>query len=1349
MEEIKELLVRDVVISNKTLRQADNILKNILEKDASQAIKDLSSLFCDQDAKLFPNNFLQHAVTQVAGKQLADQYANLCKEKLKLSFWEAIPPNVCSLINFWTMYGNKITFEGKEVSFVLTICRNILKFPQHSFKTLPKVIEGFVAFVNETNFSFGIELQSLENDFESTHLLSYFTTAFLNVANHEMNYESLGAIRFIASSMMHLHSQETLKGVFSVNHLSQHLLSKMTQQRFILLLAELAREMKSSEDALGVFDRAYNLSKTSTDPDVLTNCYNAVTLAITTIDNMKDKLQECSDLMLRDFSTANDQVRLSLCRMFDAIIKRAEKEDSTVDVCHFFIDEFLDIPWNSKLKKYTMPTLLQYVHPDKSVQLLETLLKASEDQNNKPFIAKCIASFTGLKYICLSFIDVMINDAINTSQTAALIPLNALLFPLLRANKDLIHIMYEKITKVTQKFAKAWLKFELVIAAPSVTKEVNFISEIREDLKYARKNGNWDLRCRSMHAFAYAGFPYTEEDCDDFVNDMEGIMLIDSTIHQTAICDSMNELFKRISTQGKKFSNLNTQKFLENLLKVVTKHMGSCYIPTQRSFSFTIANNLWKYFPQIHSNEDLILLASLLNDRAFDIRQQVISTMRELAKQDNVKDLFVNLKSEDVEKFVLRLEQKVTVKIEEKDFPPMEYDQLVKIKLLLARNDTTVDNCEFYKEKIFDILYSEKFDENHWETQSEFFSVLSYICLKLKSDISPEKIENATKKVFLSLFNTRIPGFVCQSVETLERFLKICYYIGKSNVADEFTVKLIEALNSYDMANMRRSAGLPFLALALIRSEPANSPLNLFVRLITALIKLIRETENDTEAANAMNILKAIVNESESSAKCEPLFGEILAVIFDAAYRFKSWDVISAVDLTLVAFLHKTCNIGGIDAAASTSIIRYQFFSKIQNSRETLLTALNSFNSHAIYMANAILELFKADTGDKELSEAIIQHLQSRLSRIRRVASRALLAVYPITERRKLFDILSERMCGHGWNTFHGCVLAMRLISEIEDVKGCYVPYMNVNVIPPMAREDYLICANAAKVNIQPLKLVQGHFISDEASALAYCGIFSDTMTSRTIVPLLRNWSENKEVPKEMFDFLLSKIISDDVLDMNEAVSINASQFLSKRLPNNYISNEKLPKLIDLVMRAHSVALRSSLISLLTKMENPDIKEIEKCRDLFISESIDFSSKMTPVHLSLASITNLLLKSEKLIPVVFLLVMNDIPAVRTKVLSSYALMNNDDMKCEMFVMDELLKKISNETKHEIAKLWIKNLENQLEVDEWGEPTSLFVDELFIPRYCVPEINKATKNINPLLPILEMRKEFVNIAKNLA
>ena len=115
MEQLKELLIKDVTISNKTLRQANAILKTILEKDSNKAIVDLSSLFFSSDSTFFPNNFLQHSVIQIKNTNLEEQFKQLNSAKIEETFWNSENPNVCAIINYSTIYqSHKVLLELRK-----------------------------------------------------------------------------------------------------------------------------------------------------------------------------------------------------------------------------------------------------------------------------------------------------------------------------------------------------------------------------------------------------------------------------------------------------------------------------------------------------------------------------------------------------------------------------------------------------------------------------------------------------------------------------------------------------------------------------------------------------------------------------------------------------------------------------------------------------------------------------------------------------------------------------------------------------------------------------------------------------------------------------------------------------------------------------------------------------------------------------------------------------------------------------------------------------------------------------------------------------------------------------------
>jgi hypothetical protein len=98
------------------------------------------------------------------------------------------------------------------------------------------------------------------------------------------------------------------------------------------------------------------------------------------------------------------------------------------------------------------------------------------------------------------------------------------------------------------------------------------------------------------------------------------------------------------------------------------------------------------------------------------------------------------------------------------------------------------------------------------------------------------------------------------------------------------------------MAQMRRSAGLPFIAISLMKSSDGDEVLH-------GLIGLGKFTDNLLEATNVMNPMRSAVQEQKLPIHC---LSRIFALFFRFCRRFPScWDVLSAVDLALVLFLNK------------------------------------------------------------------------------------------------------------------------------------------------------------------------------------------------------------------------------------------------------------------------------------------------------------------------------------------------------------------------------------------------------------------------------------------------------------
>jgi hypothetical protein len=394
-----------------------------------------------------------------------------------------------------------------------------------------------------------------------------------------------------------------------------------------------------------------------------------------------------------------------------------------------------------------------------------------------------------------------------------------------------------------------------------------------------------------------------------------------------------------------------------------------------------------------------------------------------------------------------------------------------------------------------------------------------------------------------------------------------------------------------------------------------------------------------------------------------------------------------------------------------------------------------------------ILELFKSDDGDDEIAAAVRVHLSSRLSRIRRIAARALVATIPANRRRLELKALSGALFCGGWNGFHGAVLAIRAIVDAGcDTDGFAVEVRPLGQIPPMARDDYVFALRAAGVEPGDVEMKSGSmFPADQAAALASLGQFPGGLEPRVLIPLLRRWGR-QAAPGERLQELLDRVLSDAVLASNEAFSINAAQFLAAHLAPASIAGPRLGVILGLFAGAHSIALKAALLALVSFVASPDPALLARHASAFVDCAIDLSSRMTPVHAALASIADLLFASAALHPVAFLLAANDVASVRTAVLVSFAAAFGTPLLCENIVLRRIIAGVGEGAKIEVGRRWVRALEAVAEGDLWGEPLSLFVDEFFIPKLCLPGLAEATEQLNVLLPTALLRKAFIEIAK---
>lgn len=473
----------------------------------------------------------------------------------------------------------------------------------------------------------------------------------------------------------------------------------------------------------------------------------------------------------------------------------------------------------------------------------------------KPFVSKCV---TSLLQNCEK------SESLNQ---------NAILFQSIIeksvSNIEIILtkplISFETIFLVNQKFTEFCvtktnsflIKFDAAIANPK-----KFSSLItNEDLEKARKSFNWDLRIKCVAVFSAAGFPRNDEDCQLFVESIPSLFMIDSQDIQTKLVRLFDDFMQSFSTK-KIYSSINKPLFISKLNSKISPYLLPSCSSLVRQNALGILETIWKRFPEI-SPSDRTNLTSILKDGTVSLKKSVYSISKYLKeplideKKVTINNLpfdptieKVQINASSLQSFAILLEQdEVVLNLGEK-----EINDLIQF--------------HFSKENLAD---SQK--DSDWEVLSEIFHITCLLCIRL--NVSQSTFERAADHIFSNLIESRKSGLVMKCYPYLAQLIK---KLKSSEKPKTYCERLIKVLADFDMAQMRRSAGLPFISVALIKGKS-----DLFPELTNALVNVCLKSENCNEVANALNTLNLIVKENNFP---ERFFGVMFETIFKSCSRF-------------------------------------------------------------------------------------------------------------------------------------------------------------------------------------------------------------------------------------------------------------------------------------------------------------------------------------------------------------------------------------------------------------------------------------------------------------------------------
>jgi hypothetical protein len=352
--------------------------------------------------------------------------------------------------------------------------------------------------------------------------------------------------------------------------------------------------------------------------------------------------------------------------------------------------------------------------------------------------------------------------------------------------------------------------------------------------------------------------------------------------------------------------------------------------------------------------------------------------------------------------------------------------------------------------------------------------------------------------------------------------------------------------------------------------------------------------------------------------------------------------------------------------------------------RDVVVNALTSGTSHAIYAALLILALFPSDSGDKELVKLIEIQRDSRNSRIRRTAVRAFVATLSINHREMVCQQILGRISRPiNCTQLHFDLMLLKKLKKLglSVILPSQLPLQNCHIL------DILV----KKINNQPIDFIN--------------------QTISELILTLKHWKMKNPVPEQLFTYLINELISPNP-NRNQAFQIEGLHFLTKFLPSHILINFEC--LANLIQTIEIIEIRANLIRLLRFVEHPIIDQL---LPLFVELAGTPFEGLASIHLALSSIADIIHKSEEGLKVIVFLLINDISQVRMET----ARLISDPPIGELVLIDQIIGKLSDHAKCEICEKWRHEIEIKSQVDEFGEPLTFFVDELFIIFHCFPSL----------------------------
>lgn len=1279
MDHLRDFLAQPSRIVSKSLPQVNKYVIESAQEDAEKTIDLLSRFFCGNDAVVVVQAFCLHTVNVFRKNGFFEQFKEKCLSVLSGSFWNNDQPSFFEITNAIMLFGEKDVLEGKAIEFANLISKVLGNLEPKSLFYASKTIEDF----------YGIRLEHVKIEgrsdilFENSNSHSAIASSILKSINRTKSFDTIfSLLRSLSIAFECLFDFDAIDSLYINNNsrIAEVLLSQISKMDFYLLLSILAR--KNYKNSQLVYTFVKQLLGEGTSPASRLYGYNSLLQILPFIYNNRDFFEDFTQCLLRDYDSTNNILSTAVKSLYSSLYKL--HKDNLGVFCNDIYRIIEPLSWHSKLKNSLMPQILPYI-PEGSFPMIE-MFEHAQDLADSAFVQKSVKSFITSGERCEFIISHCLMKLMNCMISSDLPKVHPLFGPIFEKYPQFVGFVIDQI-KDKQFYIKVWVTYEIMSLIPK-----NMWTFKEDDvfmmIKYGLISGNWDLKCGAFQIYYISGMPKKNEEISLLIENFENLLYIDSPKHMVSVTSTVLAMCENYFKSTKSFDQTLVKQLLKQMLRISTKHLSPAFVTGHKQFALDISSSIIKFFPELQDEYHLIGITTLLRDSSI-----FSYASRELKSRSHHSIVHNFIESHSI--------RSILSSVSTKDSITTNHCCIIsnELELLCVLNE------------IKQTIIPEKL--------LELCRLVSGTIKRLSSTLSDEIIELSAEAFYEMMIQTRNLGVAIEGQHLIEGIAALLSKDSLLRLTSKWAINILGLMKGFDTENFRRGAALPYLVLTIIRLHPPQfqiGDISIFDQLINELLVIAETTENNLEAINSFNVIRAVLTDKITSTLLDTFLSRVYVLCFDIQMRLSGWELSTAAILCLAAIMKKILKKSS-QKTQQHIVSLDQLLIKLSGAREIMIKSIKSKNNISVYLVLNTLCHFQALVSDIEFLSLIIEFIKHKDVRIRKEAVHACVAVisrdnyvWLIDECVKALNKESNEIgiTIDSYNALHGIIMLLdRLISS--EVRPTINIIINLAKIPTPIQPDAISLLNKLHNSItMPITNSSG-FDYYHARVLCFEEKIPENTSDKILVSMLLQNSQN--YPSNLVDVIYHKLFGEK--ECSNALQVAGFAYLSQNVGRILINKDRI---INLLINEKRPFIVSYLHKILCSM-NTSPQEFEPIISSLYSFAFQLGEDITPVHITSASLLPKFLSLPLGKAIALRLLIDEVPLVRTLAMSAVSGFYGVDFLCENELLSRLIESLKNENGilMMLCRTWINLIKERSSFDIHGEQLTYFVDEFFIVR----------------------------------